>query len=972
MRRATFGAQHRTGLSSRPQPERHLGLSAGTTLRLRTLGGLWIEGDAEQQPVVRPRRLALLAILAVAGARGAAREQVLAILWPESEPDKARHALSQTLYSLRHDLGGDFVIASATGLRIDPERMTSDFEALRGALAERDGRRVADLYTGAFLDGFYLAGAPEFERWVEEERRSLERAVSRALEEAARAASESGRHAEAAGLAERLVALDPLDGSYAARLVRALLAAGRRDEALAHGDAYVARVGRELDAPPDDAVVGALEEARGGALRRRNPAATPRSPAEHADGAQNAAPPIGLVHPRVAAPAVRRRRTVAIAVVVVVAVAAFAASTIASRDVTSDRPIVAVGLVRDLVTPDSAQVGSVLSEMLATSLGRLTNLSVVANSRVLELMPRGSDTVAAARAEAARRAGATEVLEGELMMTADGRLHLSLRRVDLEAGIVRRAYQAVGADRLALFDSITTLVAADLDLAAPDRSLGDVATRSPLAYRMYEEGLRAFFQFDVYAANRLLHAAVREDSGFVMAVYYAWRSEDAISGPQADELADRAVALASHAADRDRLLVLAHVGMRRGDLRAIAAADSLARRFERDPEALIRAAEATAELARAAELLDRAIALDSAAAAAPLAVCRSCEALAVLARRYASADSTDAVERTYRRWIRLRPGDSAPWVALGEYLVGLGRGREADAALERADSLGATGLDAPERRLTRSLRRDDLESASDICGAALAAPTATEWLRFRRPCAIALRAQGRYREALALVRGRPGGDGPSGALPRDTLLEAILDLEMGRPLAAAEAFRQAAAAAAADTALPPGLAARAVAWHLTLAATGRIAAGDTLGARALIDTVHAAGMRSLDPRDAGLHRFLRGVLLARAGEHEGAVRELRAAISSPSQGYTRINVELAASLMAIGRAREAIPVLRAPLRGEMGDAELLVTRTELHRMLGRAFAIAGQRDSALAHEAIAGRVWPGADDTPGARRPRRF
>ena len=72
--------------------------------------------------------------------------------------------------------------------------------------------------------------------------------------------------------------------------------------------------------------------------------------------------------------------------------------------------------------------------------------------------------------------------------------------------------------------------------------------------------------------------------------------------------------------------------------------------------------------------------------------------------------------------------------------------------------------------------------------------------------------------------------------------------------------------------------------------------------------------------------------------------------------------------MSLGRDREAIPVLRAPLRGNMGDAELLVTRTELHRMLGRAFAAAGQRDSALAHAAIAERLWPGYRDTRGDRR----
>ena len=42
------------------------------------------------------------------------------------------------------------------------------------ALAEGSAERAVATYGGPFLDGFYLSDAPEFERWVERERRRLE------------------------------------------------------------------------------------------------------------------------------------------------------------------------------------------------------------------------------------------------------------------------------------------------------------------------------------------------------------------------------------------------------------------------------------------------------------------------------------------------------------------------------------------------------------------------------------------------------------------------------------------------------------------------------------------------------------------------------------------------------------------------------------------------------------------------------
>lgn len=218
-------------------------------LRLETFGGLSLTDDAGRQVAPQRRRLAMLALLASAGERGMTRDKLIAILWAESSAEHARHALEQLLYSIRRQ-AADRLVAGVDPLRLDPSVVHSDLEGFSRCLAAEDFAGAVALYHGPFLDGFYLAGAPEFERWAERERARLAAEHAKALRALAERAEASGRHTAEIDWWRQLVTADPLAERPAAELVRALAASGDWVAASRAAREYAARVGEELPGVP--------------------------------------------------------------------------------------------------------------------------------------------------------------------------------------------------------------------------------------------------------------------------------------------------------------------------------------------------------------------------------------------------------------------------------------------------------------------------------------------------------------------------------------------------------------------------------------------------------------------------------------------------------------------------------------------------------------------------------------------------
>jgi tetratricopeptide (TPR) repeat protein len=142
-----------------------------SVIRLRVLGGVDAR-DALDRPLeallAQPRRLCLLAVLAVESMQGGCtRERLMALFWPEHPPDRAAANLRQALAFLRRALGDGVVINQGRhALMVDPTRLQCDaVDALAAA-----GTAAAPPQ-GELLPGLHLNNVGDaWEEWLGQQR----------------------------------------------------------------------------------------------------------------------------------------------------------------------------------------------------------------------------------------------------------------------------------------------------------------------------------------------------------------------------------------------------------------------------------------------------------------------------------------------------------------------------------------------------------------------------------------------------------------------------------------------------------------------------------------------------------------------------------------------------------------------------------------------------------------------------------
>ncbi len=527
---------------------------------LTTLGRISLIGP-DGAPVAtllaQPKRLGVLVYLAVAGAHGVVRRDVLCeMFWPDSPVDRARTSLRQALAFLRRALGDEAIVARGDDeIGVDATLLRCDAVALRAHVSTRDAarERTVELYMGEFMPGFVVDDVPRFDRWLEDVRSALTRdageaAISHAHDLLAR--GESG----ALAFAQRACEIVPFDERALVVLMESLDASGDRAGALRRYDAFVRQLSDALDVEPAPETVAVAQAIR---AREVSPRVSEQTGASFAStGAQRAdaaavstTPGAAAALAQPAATAATSRTTLVaslprssrpawglVAALAVVAVAAtlYLRSIVGNDDVAAsdvsrgDLPlagnrVLVAPFVNETGDPSLDALGRMAADWITEGFSRVDGLAVVPGTALLAMdrARRAGDSVPVLLDAMARETGATMVLSGSFYRTG-GTLHIQARLTDASTTTLLRPVETVSVAIDSVESGVATIRERMLASMAPlmDSTTHFRFANTPPSYEAYGDFLRGFEHFvdgDATTALTLFERAAQVDTTYRMA-----------------------------------------------------------------------------------------------------------------------------------------------------------------------------------------------------------------------------------------------------------------------------------------------------------------------------------------------------------------------------------------------------------------------------------------------------------------------
>jgi predicted ATPase/DNA-binding SARP family transcriptional activator len=234
--------------------------------------------------------MALVAYLAVSGleakGRRLSRASLVALLWPDLEPSRARATFRRDLSLLRKALQGEWLLVDRETVGTDPEADfwldVDQFNRLLHACGTHghppEGvcprclavlEEAVALYEGDFLQGFGLRDSVEFDDWQFFQAEGLRRQLASALERLARGHAVHGNIETALTHARRWLALDPLHEPAHRQLMELYVAAGQRSAAQRQYRECVRILDQELGLAPSEETTALYEQICAGAAAGR-------------------------------------------------------------------------------------------------------------------------------------------------------------------------------------------------------------------------------------------------------------------------------------------------------------------------------------------------------------------------------------------------------------------------------------------------------------------------------------------------------------------------------------------------------------------------------------------------------------------------------------------------------------------------------------------------------------------------------